>query len=218
MKQFLFVLLVLGITIPACAEVAVYNLKASNAGYGYNAGGNAWQIKDANTAFVILEKPSDGNTNAWAVYTWKGKDKKNYVMAENWGTLSFDEAWVSATKAKWVITQTDKQGRILLTGDVKQTTIGKPSKSCSSFLCHSSDEIAYLNPLTYEMAPSLAGYAITDKTDANSNRVLRTTTLALKLNTKMTLGAHKFFDTAEDEAKVLVGGFASVGYIDVTEP
>jgi hypothetical protein len=95
MKRLLLVLLVLGVSMPAGADVLVYNMKASNAEYKYNSDSsdsNAWgQIKDTNTAFVIFELPGGGSTNVWAVYTYKAKDPngktQNYCKGENWGTF-----------------------------------------------------------------------------------------------------------------------------------
>ena len=49
MKQLLLVLLLLGVSMPASADVHVYTMKASNAEYKYNSDSNALgQIKDAN--------------------------------------------------------------------------------------------------------------------------------------------------------------------------
>jgi hypothetical protein len=220
MKQFLFILLVLGIAIPASAEVAVYNLKASSTGFGYKSDSLTWgQIKDSNTAFMILEEPTDGNTNVWVVTTWKGKDKKNYIMAENLGTLKFEQPWL-AKKDMWIITGADKNGRIILTGDAKMTMVGKPSKkSCVSASCHTSDDLAYLGPVIDDtFAASLTGYAIADETDKNGNRTLCTTTLSLKLNTVWTLNSHPYIDTAEEEVDMIRLSFSAAGYTDVTEP
>ena len=102
--------MLLGASMPAGADVHVYNMKASNSEYKYNSDSNTGgQIKDTNTAFVIFELPSSGSTNVWAIYTYKDKDSngktQNYCRGENRGALGFEHASLSPTKAKWVISE-----------------------------------------------------------------------------------------------------------------
>jgi hypothetical protein len=217
MKQFLFVLLVLGLAIPASADVYVYNLKASSTGLGYQSSSDVWRlIKDANAGFVILEEPTNFDSkvdlNVWVVSTWKGKDKKNYVMAASLGTLNFEDAWLTK-KDVWTVTGADKTGRIILTGDEKELTLSSYKSSCNQ--CHSPSRGA----LEDYIAPSLSGYAIADTTDKDGNRILNTTTMSLKLNTKLSIATHPDIDLAEDAAKSIVDDLVNnAGYIDVTEP
>ena len=171
MKQLLLVLLVLGVSMPASADVLVYNMKASNAEYKYNSDSNAWgQIKDTNTAFVIFEPPSGDSTNVWAVYTYKAKDPngkiQNYCKGENWGTLGFEHASLSPTKAKWVISDAANGRRIILTGDVKTSKICSYKSSCNS--CHDPSK----GTPTFDITSSFAGYSIKDRTDANHTTAL----------------------------------------------
>jgi hypothetical protein len=178
MKQLSLVLLVLGVSMPASANVLVYNMKASNAEYKYNSDSSdsnaRGQIKDTNTAFVVFELPSGGSTNVWAVYTYKAKDPngktQNYCRGENWGTLSFEHASLSPTKAKWVISDAANGRRIILTGDVKTTKICSYESSCNS--CH---DLSKGTP-TFDITSSFAGYSIKDRTDVND-----TTALSLKV-------------------------------------
>jgi hypothetical protein len=180
MKRLLLVLWVLGVSMPASADVLVYNMKASNAEYKYNSDSNAWgQIEDTNTAFVIFELPSGDSTNVWAVYTWKAKDPngkmQNYCKGENWGTLGFDHASLSPTKAKWVISDAANGRRIILTGDVKTTNICSYKSSCNS--CHDPSK----GTIKFDTTFSFTGYSIEDRTDVNNNRDLCTTALSLKV-------------------------------------
>jgi hypothetical protein len=217
MKKFLFVLLLLGIAVPASADVLVYSLKAGNAGYRYNLDSKTWGvIKDANTAFVIFAPPgqSSDSIDVVAVYTWKGKDKQNYVMRESWGTLGFDYATVSSTKAKWVISAAANGRRIVLNGDVKPTKIA----SCGK--CHTPNEITGFtqDEIKPNLAAALTGYTIEDKTDAHGDRDLCTTSMSLKLNTKETAKTHPDVATAEDAANDIISNLEGAGYINVTEP
>ncbi|MGB7582415.1 MAG: hypothetical protein WBL85_08225 [Sedimentisphaerales bacterium] len=169
MKQLLLVLLVLGVSMPASADVHVYNMKASNAEYKYNSDSsdsNAWgQIKDTNTAFVIFELPGGGSTNVWAVYTYKAKDPngkmQNYCKGENRGILGFEHASLSPTKAKWVISEAANGRRIILTGDVNTANIRSYKSSCNS--CHDPSK----GTPTFDITSSFAGYSIKNRTDAN---------------------------------------------------
>jgi hypothetical protein len=171
MKQLLLVLLVLGVSMPASADVLVYNMKASNAEYKYNSDSNAWgHIKDTNTAFVIFELPGGGSTNVWAVYTYKANDPngktQNYCKGENWGILGFEHASLSPTKAKWVISDAANGRRIILTGDVKKTNIRSYKSSCNS--CHDPSK----GTPAFDITSSFTGCLIKDRTDTNDTTAL----------------------------------------------
>jgi hypothetical protein len=220
MKQFLFVFLVLGWTAAAYAQtdVFVFDMKMSNAGFGYVADSNTWtQIKDANTAFLIVELPEDGNTaKIHAVYTWKGKDKKNYAMDVNMGRAFAGSATIGSTEISLVAdvnTNTPTQTRTQLSGNNKLVTIGKKTnKSCTS--CHSS---GVPGDLQQNCPPSLTGYQIKIKADENGNKKICTSTLSLKLDIAKTLATHHNIDTAEDEANTLLSQLYDAGYT-VVEP
>jgi len=221
MKRFLFVLLVLGWAITASAqpavEVLVYDMKASNAGFGYVADSNTWaQIKDANTAFLIVESPAEGDTaNIWAVYTWKGKDKKNYAMDVNLGQATTGAATVGSKQVGFTV-DANTGNRIQVTGYNKLITIGKKTnKSCLG--CHTADELKTLGDLDANCPPSLTGYEIKIKTDADGNKKLCTSTLSLKLDIAKTLATHGNVDTAEDEASAIISDLRDAGYI-IVEP
>jgi hypothetical protein len=219
MKRFLFVFLVLGWTISARADLnmLVYDMKASNAGFGYVADSNTWtQIKDANTAFLIVESPNEGDTaNIWAVYTWKGKDKKNYAMDVNMGHAIMGAATIGSKQVGFVV-DANTGNRIQLAGNNKLITIGKKTnKSCLD--CHAADELKTLGDLDANCPPSLTGYQIKIKTDADGNKKLCTSTLSLKLDIAKTLAVHPDVVTAEDEANTILSELYDAGYI-IVEP
>lgn len=217
MKRLLFVLFVLGWAISARADmnVLVYDMKASNAGFGYAADSNTWaQIKDTNTAFLILEPPAeDGNiANIRAVYTWKGKDKKNYAMDVNLGQAIMGGATVG-NKEIGLFVDANTENRIQLAGNNKLITIGKKTnKSC--LVCHAGGAP---DDLKQECPQSLTGYEIKIKTDAEGNKNICTSTLSLKLDIAKTLAAHPDVVTAEDEASAIVGDLHDAGYT-IVEP
>ena len=184
MKQLLLVLLVLGVSMPASANVLVYNMKASNTEYKYNSDSNAWgQIKDTNTTFVIFELPSGDSTNVWAVYTYKAKDPngkmQNYCKGENWGTLGFEHASLSPTKAKWVISDAANGRRIILTGDVKTSKICSYKSSCNS--CHDPSK----GTPTFDITSSFTGYSIKRGADANDTNALSLNVYVVSPNEKV---------------------------------
>ena len=222
MKRFLiFVLLMLGWAISAHADmnVLVYDMKANNVGFGYVADSNTWtQIKDANTAFLIVESPIEGDTaNIWAVYTWKGKDKKNYAMDVNLGRATAVTTTIGSTQVGFIIDANAHTGtRIQLTGNNKLITIGKKTnKSCLG--CHTADELKTLGDLDANCPPSLTGYEIKIKTDADGNKNICTSTLSVKLDIAKTLAAHPDIVTAEDGASAIISDLHDAGYT-IVEP
>lgn len=171
MKQLLLVMLVLGVSMPASADVHVYNMKASNAEYKYNSDSNALgQVKDTNIAFVVFELPAGGSANVWGVYTYKAKDPngktQNYCKGENRGILGFEHASLSPTTAKWVISDAANGRRIILTGDVNTANIRSYKSSCNS--CHDPSK----GTPTFDITSSFTGYSIKDRTDANHTTAL----------------------------------------------
>jgi hypothetical protein len=198
MKRFLFILLVLGIAVPAGADSFVYNLKISDTGVKWN-GGEWKQQKESEGGFLVIEPNGSGAIDVWAVWLWKTGDGQKSASPENWGNISLTQADVPAgkkTKSLWLISDVDvnfvdpvnRNRRIMLTGDRKPTKIS----SCSK--CHDSSEMATFDDedISPNIAASLAGYAIWDDTlgDPVYYRKLTIRTMSLKLNTKVTLEAH----------------------------
>ncbi|MGD0571730.1 MAG: hypothetical protein ABSB11_01765 [Sedimentisphaerales bacterium] len=184
MKQLLLVLLALGVSMPASADVHVYNMKTSNAEYKYNSDSNALeQVKDTNTAFVIFELPGGGSANVWGVYTYKAKDPngktQNYCKGENRGTLGFEHASLSPTNAKWVISDAANGRRIILTGDVNTAKIRNYKSSCNS--CHDPSK----GTPTFDITSPFAGYSIKDRADANDANALSMNVYVVSPNEKV---------------------------------
>lgn len=184
MKQLLLALLALGVSMPASADVHVYNMKASNAEYKYNSDSNALgQIKDTNAAFVVFELPGGGSANIWDVYTYKAKDPngitQNYGRGENQGISGFEHASLSPTKAKWVISDAANGRRIILTGDVKTTKIRSYENACSS--CHDPSK----GTPTFDITSSFTGYPIKDRADANDINALSLNVYVVSPNEKV---------------------------------
>ena len=184
MKQLLLVLLVLGVSMPATADVHVYNMKASNAEYKYNSDSNALgQIKDTNAAFVIFELPAGGSANVWDVCTYKAKDPngktQNYCKGENRGISGFEHALLSPTKAKWVISDAANGRCIILTGDVNTANIRSYKSSCNS--CHDPSK----GTPTFDITSSFTGYSIKDRTDANHTTLLSLNVYVVSPNEKV---------------------------------
>jgi hypothetical protein len=101
-------------------------------------------------------------------------------------------------------------------GNNKLITIGKKTnKSCLD--CHTADELKTLGDLDANCPPSMTGYEIKIKTDANGNKKLCTSTLSLKLNIAKTLATHPDVVTAEDEASAIISDLYDAGYT-IVEP
>jgi hypothetical protein len=184
MKQLLLVLLVLGTSMQASADVLVYNMKASNAEYKYNSDSNTLgQVKDTNAAFVIFELPSGGSANVWDVYTYKAKDPngktQNYCKGENRGILGFEHTSLSPAKAKWVISDAADGRRIILTGDVNTANVRSYKSSCNS--CHAPSK----GTPTFDITSSFTGYSIKDRTDANDINALSLNVYVVSPNEKV---------------------------------
>jgi hypothetical protein len=171
MKQLLLVLLVLGVSMPASADVHVYNMKAGSTEYKYNSDSNApGQIKDTNAAFVIFELPDGDSANIWAVSTYKAKDPngktQNYCKGENRGISVFEHESLSPTRAKWVISDAANGRRIILTGDVKKTNNRSYKSSCNS--CHDPSK----GTPAFDISSCFAGYSIKDRANTSSTTAL----------------------------------------------
>jgi hypothetical protein len=198
MKHLLIVLLVLVFAVPAGADALIYNVKISDVGAKFN--GVQWeQYKEPESGFIILGMNDTNNImDVWTVWTWKGKAGGKYAGAENWGQKPLTEVEIPAGKSikrTWAISFLDqsvadvnRDRRVLLTGSAKPTKLANCSK------CHTPDEMATFDQddITPSIASSLTGYAVFDDEigDPVWWRNLRTRTISLKLNTKLTVIAH----------------------------
>jgi hypothetical protein len=226
MKHLLIVLLVLVFAVPAGADALIYNMKVSDAGAKFNGG--AWgQYKEPEGGFLILGMNDTNNImDVWTVWTWKSKDGQKCAGAENWGQKPLTEVEIPAgktVKQSWAISFLDqsvadvnRDRRVLLTGAAKPTKIANCSK------CHTPDEMATFDQddITPNIAASMTGYAIFDDEigDPVYWRNLRTRTISLKLNTKLTVTAHDDGSfSAEDAMYGVLDGLYDAEY-DVSYP
>jgi len=149
MKRLLLVLLVLGLSVPAIADVFVYNLKQSGVEFGYNADKDAWApTKSSYVSYVVIQVDSNSpdSVNIWAIDTWKEKDADTgettkYYTVDGPYTISFLQTTI-AKKNTWIaegISSDQSNTRVMVSGQAKSTKIGTD---------------------TYTVAATLSGYAI----------------------------------------------------------
>ena len=187
MKRFLMVLLLtVMLSVPAFADVLVYNAKQAEVEM-QNASGVWLQVAGSYTDYFVIEPNASGTADVWSIMTYKAKDKngkpQNYYTTQNMGALTLLQVQVG-TKQKWIISGSTSQFRIVLTGDGKP---GKPAPGdhgngpfCSN--CHSSrpDRVA-----TPDSAPSMTGSSIWDET-TGADRAIGTAKISIKLDAKTT--------------------------------
>jgi hypothetical protein len=171
MKRLLLILVVLGVSIPASADVFIYNSKQANVSIDYD--GIIWkQSKETETVYVIVEPTSSTTAGIWAIGIWKEKDKSGqttkYAAAEEVGEVDFIQAQVGK-KLIWIISAQDSNSQTLLTGQAKPTKI---------------------DDVTFTIASSLTGYGIWDESEFVNERDLGTGKITLKLNKNFTAEAH----------------------------
>ncbi|MGA2171853.1 MAG: hypothetical protein ABSG82_02410 [Sedimentisphaerales bacterium] len=177
MKRLLLVLLVLGLSVPAVANVFVYNLKQSGVEFEYNAdtkdGEGAWvqSPKSSDTEYVVIQVDSNSpdSVNIYSINTQKGKDPdtgeayKNYTVDGPY-TISFLQTTIA--KNMWIVEGTLDDGyntRITLSGQAKSSKIGSH---------------------TYTVAAALSGYSIYGS--INDNQDIGGGPVSLTLNSKIT--------------------------------
>ncbi|MGD0552755.1 MAG: hypothetical protein ABSB25_08895 [Sedimentisphaerales bacterium] len=169
MKRLLLVLLVLGLSAPAIADVFVYNFKQSGVELEYNADTDAWvQSKLSGTTYVVIQVDSDSNSvNIWSIDTSKEKDPDTgettkYYTVNGPDTVNFLQTPI-AKKNTWIIEGTlDDSTRLMLSGPSKSAKIGSK---------------------TYTVAAALSGYSIYGSIDDED---LVGGTLSLTLNSTIT--------------------------------
>lgn len=203
MKRLLFVLLVLGLAVPAGASVLIYTMKSSDTGMEYDwdddIGAYMWyQWKGTYPGYLIIGPGSSSESiELRAVWTDKyGKQK--YAYTQYWGEIELVQASILAsnkTKWTWILSDVEDEYRMLLTGDIKPIMIGsvknKTYKSCGS--CHDSADLADKGDIDPNIPATLTGYTIMDEKEGDpviTYRDLFIGKMTLTLNTKMTLKAH----------------------------
>jgi hypothetical protein len=164
------VLLVLGLSVPAIADVFVYSFKLSGAELEYNADTDAWvQVKPSNHTYVVIQVDSNSpdSVNIWSIDTWKEKDTDTgettkYYTVTGPDTVNFLQTLI-AKKNMWIVEGTlSDSTRFMLSGQTKSTKIGSQ---------------------TYTVAATLNGYSIYGDIESED---LVGGTLSLTLNSKVT--------------------------------
>jgi hypothetical protein len=193
MKKLLLVLLVLGVSLPAGAEVFIYNSNQSGTEFEYD--GSEWtQYKvGGRTTYVVIEPNSDDANfvNVWSVDTWRGKDANgvmhNYYEVQDMVTLEFIQARIG-NKLMWIVPIVGDTEYDLLTGQAKKVKI---------------DAENHTIPVT------LTGYFIWNESDVDYRDEGAGTT-SMKLNAKMTKQWHSL--GGEDAKDAIVAYLESKGY------
>lgn len=173
MKRLLFVFILLGLCIPACADVLVYTEKYNETGFEIDPNtGVGVLYKHSGRAYRILEQVGD-KIDDWTIELWRDKDangvKQNYYEHD-----PDDDEWTgdfvtasSGKKLTWVISYGDETARLLLAGNAKNNkTIGST------------------------VASKLDGYAIWDVVDDDqydTKRNIGSAKISFRLDTKFTI-------------------------------
>jgi hypothetical protein len=198
MKRLLLVLLVLGVSVPASAEVFIYNLKQSGAEYQYD--GSEWtQHKVSSTAYVVIEPNNDDANfvNIWSIDTWKEKDEdtgrmQKYYEVQDVFTLELLQAQIG-NKLMWIMPLAGDTENSLLTGQAKTKRIGTEN---------------------HTIAATFTGYFIWHESDGDY-RDEGAGTMSLKLNSKMTNDWYSL--SGEGATNTIVDYLESKDYIEGEE-
>jgi hypothetical protein len=185
MKKWLLVLLVLGVAVPAVADVFIYNVKQRGVDFYYDEDKESWTKSKASGSgtYLIAEPNYDENTvNIWEAETWKEKDEETgetykYYEVGDMYTLDFLQTQIGK-KLMWIISGTNDayNTRIMLAGQEKLKKIGTEN---------------------HTVAAALTGYAIWgDIVDED----LGGGAVSLTLNSKFTLYVQ---DSEEDAATAI---------------
>ena len=194
MKRLVLVLLVLGLSVPAIADVFIYNLKQSGVEFAWDDGANdgdgAWvhpptsdDLTYGHKMYIVIQVDSDyadaTNINIESIDTYKqgdiddnGKmirtDKTIYYTLSGWDAISFLQATI-AKKNTWIVEGTlsssDLPTNIMVSGQTKSTMIGTTS---------------------YIIAATLSGYEIYGSGDITSDGDVSGGTGSLTLNSTIT--------------------------------
>jgi hypothetical protein len=187
MKRLLLVLLVLGLSVPAIADVFIYNLKQSGVEF-QDEEGNWTQSKVSDTTYFVIEVDMDGPSlvSLWSVDTWKASGKNYYDVNEQ--DVSNFELLPAQNGKKWIILYASDTEHGLLTGQVQSTKIGNQK----------------LN-----IATKLTGYFIWHDVTGGD---IGAGTMSLQLNVTMTKNWHALSSAEAKDALVVY--LVSKGYIE----
>jgi hypothetical protein len=198
MKRLLLVLLVLGLSVPAIADVFVYNFKESGVDFYYDGDVDAWvQSKPSgDTAYVVIQMDSgSSDVNIYSIDIWKEKEEDEdtgkmttytYYSVDGPYTISFLQTTITR-KNMWIIegTASDEENtRMMLSGQAKSTKIGSG---------------------TYTVAATLSGYFVFGNIE---NEDVGGSTVSWKLNSKIT----KELVSSDDVISSIDAYFEGLGY------
>jgi hypothetical protein len=202
MKRLLLVLLVLGLSVPAIADVFVYNVKQSGVKLYYDETANndegAWvQSKPSGTTYVVIQvtdSSSAESVDVWTIDTWTEKVKEEdengrmttvtykYYTVYGPDSVNFIETPI-AKKNMWIAEGTlesgDNSACFMVSGQTKSTKIGSQ---------------------TYTVAAALSGYSIFG--DVSSQDV-GGGTVSFTLNSKIT----KELVSSDDDVEVAISDY-----------
>jgi len=185
-KKVLLVLLLLGVAVPASADVFIYAM--SDKGITFLEGSPEWEMeKESVKGYVVLETGGD-SVNMWAIGTAKFEGKK-YAGVESLGSLN---ALGDGKPA--VISDANESRRIFLVGQAKETTI---------------------NGKKYSVVKKFTGYVIWDYDETAGQRDIGSVQITLSLNTKLTAKWMSLDGEAAKDALMDYLVFEQ-GYIDAT--
>jgi hypothetical protein len=208
MKRLILVLLVLVFSVPAGATVLVYNLKETCTGTEFDSG-DWYSYKESWSGYLLIEQTGPDTAEVRVIWTWK-EGKQKYAEAEDWGEIDFIPAALGNGKEVSIVSDADKEGRIVLTGASKMTKISA-YKAASCDMCHTSVP----GDISQKLPSSLTGYWIGDEKDGDpfTYRDLWTSKFALKLNAKSTLACHlKDALDVDDAADEILESLDEQGY------
>ena len=124
MKRLLLVLLVLGLSVPAIADVFIYNMGQSGVESEQDDVGNWIQSKVIYTADVVVEVNMNDTSlvSIWSVDTWKANGI-NYYKAHESDVNTF-ELLLAQNGKEWILLRVSDTEEDMLTGQVQSAKIG----------------------------------------------------------------------------------------------
>jgi len=186
MKRLLLVVLILGLSVPASAEVLVYSAKQAEVEMQSNSG--VWlQLKGSYTDFYVIEPLANNTAAVLSVMTYKQKDltgkMQNYYITQDLGTFTMLQVQVG-TKQKWVISGTHAQLKITMTGDWKpgKKALGDHGNGPNCSNCHNNRPNRVAVPAN---ATTMAGSSVWDQT-TGADRSIGSAKITAKFNAAMT--------------------------------
>lgn len=170
MKKSLLVLLLLGLSATAGAQVFIYNTTQSNTEFQYD--GNSWTQSIVKYTMYSVVEPNGSDTNLvniWNVQFGTEKDaeghKYKYYKVEA-NDVSFDpiKAQIARKTVMWILSEDNDTQHNLLTGKASPTKIGSEKPTIPT---------------------KLTGYSKWDETDTGV-RYIGSGTISMTLNSRMT--------------------------------